>query len=176
MKKNISHRPNVTAAKKKLLECKCFLCFNLAFYQCLDDCSLKLLFWHFMTFTCYGSPLCTTLSNRRNSLSLFPTSSLWRMNLMINYHYLQICHLMLLPFLKILFLGFYVFKEVGPWTEKFALFLIKLKKYGIVQVLLHEKYIRGKSKLCIYTNHSLSIINLHEQQANKVQYLDFAKN
>lgn len=36
--------------------------------------------------------------------------------------------------------------------------------------------IRGKSKLCIYTNHSLSFINLHEQQANKVQYLDFAKN
>ena len=117
-----------------------------------------------MTFTCYGSPLCTTLSNRRNSLSLFPTSSLWRMNLMINYHYLQICHLMLLPFLKILFLGFYVFKEVGPWTEKFALFLIKLKKYGTVQVLLHEKLEESPNCAFIPIIHYLLLICMNNKQ------------
>ena len=36
---------------------------------------------------------------------------------------------------------------------------------------------RERSKLCIYFKHSLSIINLKEQHANKyVQFSDFAKN
>ena len=39
------------------------------------------------------------------------------------------------------------------------------------------KIFRGMSKLCIYTKHSLLMINLKEQQAYEfVQFSDFAKN
>ena len=34
--------------------------------------------------------------------------------------------------------GFWVKKKLGPETAKLALLLVKIKKYGIVQFLLHK--------------------------------------
>ena len=53
-------------------------------------------------------------------------------------------------------------RELGPPTAKLALLLINTIKYGIIKFLLYV-FLLGKFKPCIYTKHSLLIINVYEQ-------------
>ena len=63
-------------------------------------------------------------------------------------------------------------KEVRPHTAKVG--LVAYENYGIVKILLYE-YLE-ESPNCIYTLHSMFIINLHEQEYKFVQYFDLANN
>ena len=89
-KPNVAPTNRFSSSKKQkqsnVIKCTCFLCLNLPFYQCLDDCNLNQLFWHLMTSMCYS---CVQLCLTEGTLFL---SSVMENVFIITCHYLQICY------------------------------------------------------------------------------------